>query len=107
MCYDHLAGELAVWPERMVAKRAFVIEPQCLASAPGARWFASREISLDSLANPRRVLCRPCLDWGERLHHLAGALGAALMQQCSRCAGPLENSRVVALRRTASASSGE
>ena len=24
----------------------------------------------------RRPLCRPCLDWSERRHHLAGALGA-------------------------------
>src|SRR6266446_5489769 len=27
----------------------------------------------------RRALCRACLDWSERRHHLAGALGAALL----------------------------
>ena len=55
-------------------------------------------ITTDALANPRRVLCRPCLDWGERRHHLAGALGAALMQRCFtlRWARRAENSRVVA-----------
>eukprot|EP01034_Spumella_vulgaris_P044124 gene44124-54832_t len=27
------------------------------------------------------MLCRPCLDWSERRHHLGGALGAALLQR--------------------------
>jgi len=100
MCYDHLAGELAVWAfERMVAKRVFIIEPQSFAlTSLGARWFDSRGISTDTLANPRRVLCRPCLDWGERRHHLAGALGAALVQRCFtlRWARRAANSRVIA-----------
>lgn len=100
MCYDHLAGELAVWAfERMVARRVFVIDPRKFALTPsGASWFESHGISTGSLPNPRRVLCRPCLDWGERRHHLAGALGAALMQHCfaMRWAKRVENSRVVA-----------
>jgi hypothetical protein len=100
ICYDHLAGELAVWAfERMVAKRVFAIDPTSFALTPtGARWFESRGISTESLPNPRRVLCRPCLDWGERRHHLAGALGAALMQHCFdlRWARREANSRVVA-----------
>ena len=100
ICYDHLAGELAVWAfERMVAKRVFTIDPTSFALTPsGARWFESRGISAGSFPNPRRVLCRPCLDWGERRHHLAGALGAALMQHCFdlRWARRVANSRVVA-----------
>jgi DNA-binding transcriptional ArsR family regulator len=100
ICYDHLAGELAVWAfERMVAKRVFVIDPGSFAlTASGASWFESRGISVGSLPNPRRVLCRPCLDWGERRHHLAGALGAALLQHCFdlRWARRVANSRVVA-----------
>ncbi len=28
-----------------------------------------------------RGLCRPCLDWSERRHHLAGTLGAAMMNR--------------------------
>jgi DNA-binding transcriptional ArsR family regulator len=100
ICYDHLAGELAVWAfERMVAKRVFVVDPGSFSLTPsGARWFESRGILVKSLPNPRRVLCRPCLDWGERRHHLAGALGAALMQHCFalRWAKRVANSRVVA-----------
>ena len=64
----------------------------------GASWFDSRGICAESLPNPRRVLCRPCLDWGERRHHLAGALGAALMQHCFtlRWARRTSDSRMVA-----------
>ena len=31
------------------------------------------------LAHPRRPVCKACLDWSERRHHLAGTLGAAVM----------------------------
>ena len=27
------------------------------------------------------MMCRACLDWSERRHHLAGAWGAALLQR--------------------------
>ena len=28
-------------------------------------------------AIPRRIFCRPCLDWSERRYHIAGQVGAA------------------------------
>jgi len=31
---------------------------------------------------PRRLFCRPCLDWSERRPHLAGALGIAIACRC-------------------------
>ena len=36
-------------------------------------------IDLTALANSRRPLARPCLDWSERKVHLGGALGQALL----------------------------
>jgi hypothetical protein len=27
---------------------------------------------------------RPCLDWSARRHHLAGSVGAALLERCMR-----------------------
>jgi hypothetical protein len=36
---------------------------------------------LQSLSHPRRPVCKACLDWSERRHHLAGTLGAALMRR--------------------------
>jgi hypothetical protein len=83
----------------MVANHVFILEPHSFALTPkGARWFESHGMPAETSANSRRVLCRPCLDWGERRHHLAGALGAALMQHCFtlRWARRVASSRVVA-----------
>jgi hypothetical protein len=33
------------------------------------------------LSHPRRPVCKACLDWSERRHHLAGTLGAAMMHR--------------------------
>ncbi len=49
-------------------------------TADGERFLVDRlQISPDGLAHPRRPVCKACLDWSERRHHLAGTLGAALM----------------------------
>src|SRR5450631_461414 len=34
------------------------------------------------LARERRTLCRACLDWSVRRNHLAGAVGAAVLNRC-------------------------
>jgi len=39
-----------------------------------------RGVDLDPLSD-RPPLCRPCLDWIERRQHLAGALGAAVLDR--------------------------
>ncbi|HSU96416.1 MAG TPA: hypothetical protein VLI40_04255, partial [Gemmatimonadaceae bacterium] len=36
---------------------------------------------LQALHARRRALCRPCLDWSERRTHLAGSLGAAILDR--------------------------
>jgi hypothetical protein len=49
-------------------------------TAEGQRFMAnSLQISAETLNHPRRPVCKACLDWSERRHHLAGTLGAALM----------------------------
>ena len=46
----------------------------------GQRFMAGAlQITAETLAHPRRPVCKACLDWSERRHHLAGTLGAALM----------------------------
>jgi len=82
VCYDHLAGELAVQAfESMLRDGLFVATPVDLQlSATGHAWF--RTLGIDASALPgRRALCRSCLDWSERRHHLAGALGGALLER--------------------------
>ncbi|WP_137935910.1 helix-turn-helix domain-containing protein [Chitinivorax sp. B] len=81
VCYDHLAGQLAVQAfDWMLAQRIVILEQDgaCLTEA-GQSWFGRLNIDTAQLARQKRSFCRPCLDWGERRNHLAGALGAALL----------------------------
>jgi DNA-binding transcriptional ArsR family regulator len=82
ICYDHLAGDLGVQmldsmkKQRLLRQSKQVIE----LTGEGKRFLAnSLQISTETLAHPRRPLCKACLDWSERRHHLAGTLGAAMM----------------------------
>jgi DNA-binding transcriptional ArsR family regulator len=81
VCYDHLAGEIGVAIyEGLLKKHALAPAIAGLElTAEGQRLF--REFGIDTavLANQKRAFCRACLDWSERRHHLAGALGAALL----------------------------
>jgi DNA-binding transcriptional ArsR family regulator len=82
ICYDHLAGDLGVQmldsmkAQKLVRQRKQDIE----LTADGERFLVDRlQISPEMLAHPRRPVCKACLDWSERRHHLAGTLGAAIM----------------------------
>jgi DNA-binding transcriptional ArsR family regulator len=84
VCYDHLAGDLGVQMldslkrQRLLRQRKEGIE----LTAEGERFLTDTlQISADALAHPRRPLCRACLDWSERRHHLAGTLGAAILNR--------------------------
>ena len=84
VCYDHLAGELGVRIyDSLVARRLLRKTGAVIAlDDSGRRFFDGLGIAVDTLAHARRPLCRACLDWSMRRHHLAGALGAALLQYC-------------------------
>jgi DNA-binding transcriptional ArsR family regulator len=84
ICYDHLAGDLGVQmldsmrQQKLVRQKKQEIE----LTAEGERFLAQNlQISSDMLAHPRRPVCKACLDWSERRHHLAGTLGAAMMSR--------------------------
>ena len=83
VCYDHLAGEFGVLAfEALLARRVFKSEANGLTlTNAGAAWFAELGIDAAAAASKRRAFCRPCLDWGERRHHLGGALGTALLER--------------------------
>jgi hypothetical protein len=66
----------------------------------GRRFMANAlQIDADALVHPRRPVCKACLDWSERRHHLAGTLGAALMTRFTELKwlsrDPAPGSRVV------------
>ena len=81
VCYDHLAGEIGVSIlDGLLKKRALVRRGEGLEmTAAGQRLFQNLRIDTVALASQKRAFCRACLDWSERRHHLAGALGAALL----------------------------
>src|SRR6201995_2436193 len=82
ICYDHLAGDLGVQMLDSLRQRKLVRQhKQAIElTAEGARFLeTSLQIAPQSLAHPRRPVCKACLDWSERRHHLAGTLGAAMM----------------------------
>lgn len=85
LCYDHLAGEQGVRVyEALRHKRWLQGEPQALRLTPAGQAALSEwGLDIEALQAGRRQLCRACLDWSERRHHLAGALGAALLQRMS------------------------
>lgn len=82
VCYDHLAGERAVWLlDRLRDRGLLGGHDASTISADGQSFFARFGIDVDALAARRRPLVRPCLDWSERRHHLGGALGAAILDR--------------------------
>jgi DNA-binding transcriptional ArsR family regulator len=82
VCYDHLAGDLGVQMLESMKRQKLVrqLQHDIKLTTEGARFMAETlQIDADALAHPRRPLCKACLDWSERRHHLAGTLGAAMM----------------------------
>lgn len=81
LCYDHLAGELGVLIYDGLQARGSFVHASGGLSVSDSGWALLSELGLFAADIPqaRRPLCRNCLDWSERRHHLAGALGAALM----------------------------
>jgi DNA-binding transcriptional ArsR family regulator len=106
VCYDHLAGDLGVQMldslrrQKLVRQHKHDIE----LTTEGARFLDSAlQIDAETLAHPRRPVCKACLDWSERRHHLAGTLGAALLKRFTElkwaARDPTPGSRVVQFTR--------
>jgi DNA-binding transcriptional ArsR family regulator len=107
ICYDHLAGDLGVrMLDSMSAQNLLRHRKQDIElTAEGARFLEKNlQIGPNMLTHPRRPVCKACLDWSERRHHLAGTLGAALMTRFTElkwaARDPAPGSRVVNFTRT-------
>lgn len=77
-CYDHLAGRLGVLLTDTLLERGLISVRGYEVTARGEDWLRTLDIDVAALRRGRRTLARPCLDWSERLDHLAGAVGAAI-----------------------------
>jgi len=82
ICYDHLAGDLGVQMLDSMKRQKLVRQnKQSIELTAEGQRFMVKTLQIDAgmLAHPRRPVCKACLDWSERRHHLAGTLGAAVM----------------------------
>lgn len=83
LCYDHLAGELAVRMTQVLADRAHVLlsDDGGEVTPEGAAFLNRFGVDVGALRTSRRMFCRPCLDWSMRKPHIGGAVGAALARR--------------------------
>jgi DNA-binding transcriptional ArsR family regulator len=101
VCYDHLAGEAAVRLLKGLRDKGILggSAAALVLTGKGETWCARVGIDLEALRTKRRPLCRTCLDWTERRTHLAGALGAAILERlfALRCAKREPGTRALTL----------
>jgi len=74
-CYDHLAGLLGVVVTGALVERDWLCGDELAPSSDLVTWLAAHGAPI---ADGRRPLARACLDWSERVPHVAGRVGAAL-----------------------------
>ncbi len=80
-CYDHLGGRLAVdlfgrWlAGGVLCWRGGAIH----LTRKGRGFLVDRGVVIANLEARKRPLCRSCMDWSEKRHHLAGMLGAEVL----------------------------
>jgi DNA-binding transcriptional ArsR family regulator len=83
-CYDHMAGSIAVSLHDQFKERGWLNDSPADdgaydITASGAKAIESLGIDVEAVRALRRRFACSCLDWSERRPHLAGALGAALL----------------------------
>jgi len=95
-CYDHLAGRIGVQLTGSLTGKGLIRLGEAetdqqrrsggisgksfIVTVKGNRFFGGLGIDCEALRVQRRGLARACLDWTERRPHLAGSLGAALLE---------------------------
>lgn len=89
LCYDHLAGEVAVAiADGMIARGQLELGPDGgVLTEPGRVALAGLGIDLGTGTGTRArgvAFCRPCLDWSERRPHVAGLVGRAMFEGFGR-----------------------
>lgn len=81
-CYDHLAGQIGVAVTQSMLERGFLVEAddrQYALTVSGRKWLQELGIDAGDPAVDHAGQARQCLDWTERQYHIAGPLGARLM----------------------------
>lgn len=82
-CYDHLAGRISIeLAKSLLGKKIIVMRGTDFEVTDFGRiWFEELGIDIVTLKNKKRSFAHKCMDWTERKHHIAGALGAAILEK--------------------------
>jgi hypothetical protein len=105
-CYDHLAGRLGVAiADALVAREHVVLsEDGGEVTQAGARFLT--DFGADLNLRSKRIFCRPCLDWSERRHHIAGLVGAEIWRRALELGWLKRERETRAVRLTAAGRAG-
>jgi DNA-binding transcriptional ArsR family regulator len=82
-CYDHLAGKIGVALTDSLLEQKIIIEKNSVfeISLEGEKWFSDFGIDISEAQKQKRIFLKPCLDWSERRNHIAGSIGALLLNK--------------------------
>ncbi|EJL66847.1 ArsR/SmtB family transcription factor [Flavobacterium sp. CF136] len=82
-CYDHLAGKIGVALTDSLLEQKIIIEKNNAyeISPEGEKWFSRFGINIEEAQKQKRIFLKPCLDWSERRNHIAGSIGALLLNK--------------------------
>lgn len=80
-CYDHMAGRVAIGLADALSGAGYVdlAENNFTLRPEGEAFLAGLGLDLPALRRKKRHFARACLDWSERRYHIAGSLGAGLL----------------------------
>jgi DNA-binding transcriptional ArsR family regulator len=81
VCYNHLAGEYGVHMLNSMKAQGYLsaTDEHIELTRAGELFLQDLGLDVNALAQNRRPICKPCLDWSARRPHLAGTLGTALL----------------------------
>jgi DNA-binding transcriptional ArsR family regulator len=82
-CYDHLAGRVGVLiVDKLISRKLIELQDKTfVVTENGHKFLSEFGIALTELQNQKRYFAKACLDWSERKYHIAGSLGAALLNR--------------------------
>ncbi len=81
-CYDHLAGELGVAVLNRLQRANYLRQhsKEFKLTSAGEKFLRGLGVDTAHAQKERRRFAYACLDWSHRVPHLAGALGAAILE---------------------------
>lgn len=82
-CYDHLAGYVSIQITQAMEKYAYLqkLNGEFIITPKGWKWLEDWGIRKEMFERSRRPIARQCLDWSERKPHIAGLLGAFMLEK--------------------------